>query len=72
MPFESEKQRKYMFMHHPEIAEKWAQEAHATHQPLVRKCDEGEDWTPDPGFDIRLQDIRTQHVPFIEIDKGEQ
>jgi hypothetical protein len=26
MPFKSDKQRKYMFMKHPEIAEKWSKE----------------------------------------------
>lgn len=69
MPFESEKQRRYMFMHHPDIAEDWVHEAKEHHQPVVRKCDEGEGWTPDPGFDDRLQEIRTQHVPFHEFDK---
>ena len=27
MPFQSEKQRKYMHIHHPEIAQRWEDEA---------------------------------------------
>lgn len=30
MPFKSEKQRRYMWMAHPEIAEKWAHGEHST------------------------------------------
>lgn len=26
MPFQSEKQRRYLWMHHPEIAKRWAHE----------------------------------------------
>lgn len=28
MPFQSEKQRRYMFVHHPKIAHSWAHEGH--------------------------------------------
>lgn len=27
MPFKSEKQRRYLWVHHPKIARKWAREA---------------------------------------------
>lgn len=30
MPFQSEKQRRYMWMAHPDIAEKWAHGQHST------------------------------------------
>jgi hypothetical protein len=30
MPFKSEKQRRYMFMAHPEIAHKWAHGEHSS------------------------------------------
>ena len=30
MPFKSEKQRKYLWAKHPEVAEKWGREGHAT------------------------------------------
>jgi hypothetical protein len=65
MPFESEKQRKYMWVHHPEIAEQWSKEAKESNQPLVRKGDD------DDGFEARLQEIRSQHVPFEHLDKLE-
>ena len=31
MPFKSEKQRKFMWLKHPEIAEKWAHGEHSKH-----------------------------------------
>jgi len=65
MPFESEKQRKYMWVHHPEIAEKWTQEAKQQGVPAVKKGD-------TDGFDERLQEIRTQHVPYQELDSLEK
>ena len=37
MPFKSEKQRKYMWSKHPEIAEKWAKEEKRTKKKGSRK-----------------------------------
>ena len=37
MPFRSEKQRRYMWMKHPEIAQRWADEAKKSGKPTVQK-----------------------------------
>jgi hypothetical protein len=37
MPFKSEKQRKFMYAQHPEIAERWTKEAKAKKKPAVKK-----------------------------------
>jgi hypothetical protein len=36
MPFKSEKQRKYMFANHPEIAKRWTKES-PTRKKVTRK-----------------------------------
>lgn len=37
MPFKSQKQRRYMHMKHPEIAERWEKEAKKKKKPAVKK-----------------------------------
>jgi hypothetical protein len=37
MPFQSEKQRKYMHIHHPVIAERWEHEAESRGEPAVQQ-----------------------------------
>jgi len=37
MPFASKKQRRYMHMAHPEIAERWEEEAKKSGKPAVKK-----------------------------------
>lgn len=37
MPFKSEKQRRYMWATHPELARKWEEEAKRQHKPAVQK-----------------------------------
>jgi hypothetical protein len=37
MPFRSEKQRRYMFMRHPDIAHRWAHEYGSKPQPKRSK-----------------------------------
>jgi len=36
MPFKSPKQRKFMHMKHPDIAERWEKEMKAVHKPAVQ------------------------------------
>ena len=37
MPFSSEKQMRYMYSQHPEIAKKMSAHAKAAHQPQIKK-----------------------------------
>lgn len=36
MPFASEKQRRYMWVHHPKIAQRWAHEGKKKRKPSSR------------------------------------
>lgn len=39
MPFDSQKQRRFMYSQHPEIAKRWTAEAKAAHRPAVQAAD---------------------------------
>lgn len=36
MPFQSDKQRRFMFSQHPDIAKRWVSESKRSHKPVTK------------------------------------